>query len=70
LKDPLKNQKMSATPNPAISQPESIGKWLRHFAVGGLFALVLFIPRYCTRGAIPALGCFSGFFWESAERPW
>jgi len=36
---------MSATPNPAISQPESIGKWLRHFAVGALFALVLLIPK-------------------------
>jgi len=36
---------MSATPNPAISQPESIGKRLRHFAVGTLFALVLLIPK-------------------------
>jgi hypothetical protein len=36
---------MSAASNPAISQPESIGKRLRHFAVGALFALVLLIPK-------------------------
>src|SRR3989441_8401924 len=36
---------MSATSNPALSQPESFGKRLRHFAVGALFALVLLIPK-------------------------
>jgi len=36
---------MSATSNPALSQPESLGKRLRHFAVGALFALVLLIPK-------------------------
>ena len=36
---------MSAASNPAISEPESVGKRLRHFAVGALFALVLLIPR-------------------------
>lgn len=36
---------MSAASNPAISEPESIGKRLRHFAVGALFALVLLIPK-------------------------
>ena len=36
---------MSNTSNPAISQPESLGKRLRQFAVGALFALVLLIPK-------------------------
>src|SRR5437016_4597501 len=36
---------MSATSNPALSQPESFGKRLRHLAVGALFALVLLIPK-------------------------
>src|SRR6266436_4696779 len=36
---------MSVASNPAISQPESFGKRLRHFAVGALFALVLLIPK-------------------------
>jgi hypothetical protein len=36
---------MSATSRPAVSQPESFGKWLRHLAVGTLFALVLVIPK-------------------------
>jgi hypothetical protein len=36
---------MSGGPNPVISQPESISKRLRHFAVGSLFALVLLIPK-------------------------
>lgn len=36
---------MTDTSNPAISQSESFGKWLRHFAVGTLFALVLLIPK-------------------------
>jgi hypothetical protein len=36
---------MSVAPNPAISQTESLGKRLRHFAVGALFALVLLIPK-------------------------
>jgi hypothetical protein len=36
---------MSAASNPALSQPESFGKRLRHLAVGTLFALVLLIPK-------------------------
>src|SRR6267154_543841 len=36
---------MSAASNPVLSQPESFGKRLRHFAVGALFALVLLIPK-------------------------
>jgi hypothetical protein len=36
---------VSVASNPAISQPESFGKRLRHFAVGALFALVLLIPK-------------------------
>lgn len=36
---------MSATSNPAITQPESLGKKFRHLAVGTLFALVLIIPK-------------------------
>jgi len=36
---------MSATSNPAVSQPEGFGKRLRHLAVGALFALVLLIPK-------------------------
>ncbi len=36
---------MSASSSPAISQPESFGKRLRHLAVGTLFALVLLIPK-------------------------
>ena len=36
---------MSAASNPALSQPESFGKKLRHLAVGALFALVLLIPK-------------------------
>jgi len=36
---------MSAASSPAIAQPESFGKRLRHIAVGTLFALVLLIPK-------------------------
>ena len=36
---------MSDTSNPALSQPEGLGKKLRQFAVGTLFALVLIIPK-------------------------
>jgi hypothetical protein len=36
---------MSAASNPALSQPEGLGKRLRHLAVGTLFALVLLIPK-------------------------
>jgi hypothetical protein len=36
---------MSGVSNPAISQPDSFAKRLRHFAVGTLFALVLLIPK-------------------------
>ncbi len=36
---------MSASSNPAFSQPESFGKRLRHLVVGVLFALVLLIPK-------------------------
>lgn len=36
---------MSATSNPALTQPESLGKKFRHLAVGTLFALVLLIPK-------------------------
>jgi hypothetical protein len=36
---------MSATSNPALSQPENFGKKFRHLAVGALFALVLLIPK-------------------------
>ena len=36
---------MSTTSNPALSQPEGLGRKLRHFAVGTLFALVLLIPK-------------------------
>ena len=36
---------MSATSNPAITQPESFSKKFRHLAVGTLFALVLLIPK-------------------------
>lgn len=36
---------MSATSNPAIASPESIGKKFRHLAVGTLFAVVLLIPK-------------------------
>jgi hypothetical protein len=36
---------MSAASNPALSQPETLGKRLRHIAVGTLFALVLLIPK-------------------------
>lgn len=36
---------MSAASNPALSQPESLGKRLRHLAIGALFALVLLIPK-------------------------
>jgi hypothetical protein len=36
---------MSAASSPAISEPESLGRRLRHVAVGTLFALVLLIPK-------------------------
>jgi hypothetical protein len=36
---------MSAASNPAISPPEGLGKRLRQFAVGILFALALLIPK-------------------------
>jgi hypothetical protein len=36
---------MSDTSNPALSQPEGLGKKLRQLAVGTLFALVLMIPK-------------------------
>jgi len=36
---------MSAAPSPAIAQPESFGKRLRHLVIGTLFALVLLIPK-------------------------
>ena len=36
---------MSDTSNPALSQPEALGKKLRQLAVGTLFALVLIIPK-------------------------
>ena len=36
---------MSDTSNPALSQPEGLGKKLRQLAVGTLFALVLIIPK-------------------------
>jgi hypothetical protein len=36
---------MSAASSPAISQPESFSRRLRHIAVGVLFALVLLIPK-------------------------
>ena len=36
---------MNAASNPALSQPESLGKRLRHLAIGALFALVLLIPK-------------------------
>jgi hypothetical protein len=36
---------MSTTSNPALSQPEGLGRKLRHLAVGTLFALVLLIPK-------------------------
>src|SRR5713226_8625089 len=36
---------MSSASNPALSQPESFGKRLRHLTVGVLFALVLLIPK-------------------------
>jgi len=36
---------MSATSTPALAQPASFGKKLRHLAVGALFVLVLLIPK-------------------------
>ena len=36
---------MSDTSNPALSQPEGLGKRLRQLAFGALFALVLLIPK-------------------------
>jgi hypothetical protein len=36
---------MSAASSPAIAQPESFGKRLRHLVIGTLFALVLLIPK-------------------------
>ena len=36
---------MSDTSNPALSQPEGLGKRLHQLAVGALFALVLLIPK-------------------------
>jgi hypothetical protein len=36
---------MSVASSPALSQPESLGKKLRHLAVGALFAMVLLIPK-------------------------
>ncbi len=36
---------MSAASNPALAQQESLGKRLRHVAIGVLFALVLLIPK-------------------------
>ena len=36
---------MTAASTPALSQPESFGRRLRHLAVGTLFALVLLIPK-------------------------
>ena len=36
---------MSAQSSPAISEQESLGKRIRHFAVGMLFAFVLLIPK-------------------------
>jgi hypothetical protein len=36
---------MSAASSPAISQPESFGKRLRHLFIGTLFAVVLLIPK-------------------------
>ena len=36
---------MSAASNPALAQQESLGKRMRHVAIGVLFALVLLIPK-------------------------
>jgi hypothetical protein len=36
---------MSAASSPAIAQPDSFGKRLRHLVIGTLFALVLLIPK-------------------------
>ena len=36
---------MSTVSSPAISQPETFGKRLRHLVIGTLFALVLLIPK-------------------------
>ncbi len=36
---------MSATSTPALTQPDSFGKKLRHLVVGTLFLLVLLIPK-------------------------
>jgi hypothetical protein len=36
---------MSAASSPAITQPESFGKRLRHLVIGALFAVVLLIPK-------------------------
>ncbi len=36
---------MSATSTPALTQPESFGKKLRHLAFGALFVMVLLIPK-------------------------
>jgi hypothetical protein len=36
---------MSVASNPALSQPETFGKKLRHLAVGTLFAMILVIPK-------------------------
>jgi hypothetical protein len=36
---------MNVTSGPALSEPQGLGKRLRHLAVGTLFALVLLIPK-------------------------
>src|SRR5260370_37103999 len=36
---------MSAASNPALAQQESLGKRMRHVAIGVLFALVLLVPK-------------------------
>ena len=41
----LSHETMSAASSPAISQQESFSRRLRHLAVGGLFAIVLLIPK-------------------------
>ena len=57
---------MSDTSNPALSQPEGLGKKLRQLAVGTLFALVLIIPKILHVRRNPRSWMLFRIFWGVA----
>ena len=57
---------MSDTSNPALSQPEGLGKKLRQLAVGTLFALVLIIPQILHVRRNPRSWMLFRIFWGVA----